>query len=66
MIVDNGVGMRSEQKDRLFQIHSRDRSGVGIYNTDRRLKQLFGNGLHIESEINKGTTISFIIPNNES
>ncbi|MFD2628575.1 hybrid sensor histidine kinase/response regulator [Oceanobacillus kapialis] len=61
-INDNGVGMLPDQQKLLFAKNPVKRSGVGIYNTDRRLKQLFGQGLKLDSALNKGTTISFYIP----
>jgi len=36
--------------------------GIGLRNTDRRLKQLFGKGLRIQSAPNEGTTVAFEIP----
>ncbi|CAM4480209.1 ATP-binding protein [Paenibacillus tarimensis] len=60
-IRDNGVGMDEET---LHGVLSRpdNRSGVGIRNTNRRLKQLYGQGLHIESQPDKGTIVTFQIP----
>ncbi|WP_042224816.1 hybrid sensor histidine kinase/response regulator [Oceanobacillus manasiensis] len=61
-ISDNGVGMHPEQQAHLANYQPTERTGVGIFNTDRRLRQLFGKGLDIKSELNVGTTISFTIP----
>lgn len=36
--------------------------GIGIANTNRRLIQLYGKGLKLESETGKGTKVSFEIP----
>ncbi|AXI00801.1 response regulator [Sporosarcina sp. PTS2304] len=62
-IIDNGVGMAREKVDALLsdQLSSEER-GIGISNTNRRCKQLFGKGLSIVSEEGRGTTISFQIP----
>ena len=39
-------------------------SGVGLVNVNNRIKILFGEkyGLHIESELDEGTTATIIIP----
>lgn len=36
--------------------------GIGISNTNHRLKKLYNTSLKIESEPNVGTTVSFQIP----
>jgi two-component system sensor histidine kinase ChiS len=38
-----------------------DHQGIGLRNTDRRLKQLYGQGLRIHSLPGKGTEVSFIL-----
>lgn len=62
-IADDGVGMDNAD---IMQFPSAGSSyervsGVGLHNTDRRLKQIYGKGLQIESVPNKGTTITFIV-----
>lgn len=42
------------------------RRGVGMWNTNRRLEQVFGSGLIIESTPGEGTTVSFYVPPMES
>lgn len=59
MIHDDGVGMAEET---IEQIQNNTSLGVGIANTNKRLKQIFGQGLHIESAHNKGTTVTFKVP----
>ncbi|GKV64323.1 MULTISPECIES: ATP-binding protein [unclassified Sporosarcina] len=62
-IIDDGVGMNSAKVQELTSGESiQDGNGIGIVNTDRRCKQLFGKGLFILSEEGKGTEISFQIP----
>lgn len=57
-ICDDGVGF---DKDELWaQLHGQ--GGVGIPNTNLRLKQLYGTGLDVESRLNEGTTVSFRVP----
>ncbi|OQB12078.1 MAG: Sensor histidine kinase YpdA [Firmicutes bacterium ADurb.Bin193] len=60
-VSDDGVGMSSEEKEKLLEA-SNNVKGVGVKNIQRRLEKLYGQGLVIESNINKGTTISFEIP----
>lgn len=65
-VVDNGVGMDAETLQRIVSGFSDNGSGIGLRNTERRLKQLYGNGLHITSEHEKGTTVTFYIPKKPS
>ncbi len=65
-VIDNGVGI---DPTILHELQSGNdnkstNSGIGIRNTDLRLKRIYGQRLHIESTLNKGTTISFRIPKN--
>ena len=45
-------------------VSSKKGTGTALYNINERLIGLFGKEtmLHIESELNKGTEITFIIP----
>lgn len=61
-ITDNGVGMDEETVKGLLRTHSGSRQGVGLRNIDRRLKQMYGNGLQIQSYPEQGTTVSFVMP----
>jgi sensor histidine kinase YesM len=63
-IIDDGVGMTEEKVKNLLQGDNKLEQGIGLLNTDRRLKQLYGYGLKIQSALDHGTTISFIIPKN--
>lgn len=58
-VEDDGVGMDEVQQQRILERKAASRSGVGLINTDQRLKRHFGTGLQIESEKGKGTKISF-------
>lgn len=60
-ISDDGVGMAQEKIDQLLYKHPSKVEGVGIANTNRRLKKLYGKGLVIESALSKGTTVMFEI-----
>lgn len=66
-VIDDGKGMTEAELEQLFTntSNSQDRKGIGLKNIDRRLKQLFSKGLHIDSSYNQGTTISFSIPTEE-
>lgn len=63
-IIDNGKGMTKQEQNEILMkdILSNKRTGVGIININRRLKQLYGKGLTIQSTYGKGTTVSFQIP----
>lgn len=61
-IADDGSGMSPETIDRLFADERRLGEGIGMYNTHRRLKQAYGEGLHVDSRQGEGTTVSFRIP----
>ncbi len=58
VVEDEGRGMSAEQLERLLKY---DGSGIGVINTDRRLKWHFGNGLHYQSRLNEGTRVSFVV-----
>lgn len=63
-VMDNGEGMDEGTLKNLLNREKKSdkRSGIGLLNTERRLKQLFGNGLKINSKLGEGTTVSFTIP----
>ncbi len=61
-IKDNGVGMEQERADQLLNLTVKSKGGIGLSNTNRRLKQRYGKGLFIQSEPGQGTTVSFVIP----
>ncbi|TDG00999.1 response regulator [Paenibacillus piri] len=59
-IADDGIGMSDETLQTvLYRNTEGKRGGVGLLNTDRRLKQLYGRGLQIESIPDGGTAVSF-------
>lgn len=63
-VEDNGVGFDSELLRGVLYPRETPgkKSGVGLANTDRRLKQLFGKGLQIQGAPGQGTVVSFIVP----
>ena len=60
-IEDDGVGMDEEKVQNILKRNVNRSSGVGVINTDQRLKRHFGTGLHIKSKSGQGTTISFMV-----
>lgn len=60
-IIDNGVGMDMNIAEMLLEGKSMSGSGIGLRNTDRRLKQIYGKGLQIQSEQGEGTKVAFLI-----
>lgn len=61
-ISDNGVGMEQEKIEWIFSENSPIKTGIGIANTDKRLKKIYGKGLTIKSTPNKGTMVTFRVP----
>lgn len=61
-VADNGVGIDEETLLHILDRRRDKRTGIGLLNTDRRLKQFYGTGLKIESKLGVGTSVSFIIP----
>ncbi|MBW4083009.1 ATP-binding protein [Paenibacillus sp. S150] len=59
---DNGKGMSAEQVSHLLDSSRKPSGGIGLHNTNRRLTQLYGRGLSIQSKPGQGTTVSFMIP----
>ncbi|QGR00381.1 response regulator [Paenibacillus psychroresistens] len=60
-VADDGIGMDITAHKQLLDKKAGRRSGIGLVNTDRRLKQLYGNGLQIQSTLDQGTTVTFIV-----
>lgn len=61
-VKDDGIGMNQETVDQLLTRSDKGRQGVGLYNTNRRLKKKYGKGLIIQSKPAEGTAVSFNIP----
>jgi sensor histidine kinase YesM len=60
-VIDDGVGMNEETMRHLLDRKHPKKSGIGLLNTDRRLKQIYGKGLQIQSTPDLGTTVSFTV-----
>lgn len=65
-IIDDGVGMDEDKIKQIFTPQIEGKQGIGIVNTDQRLKRLYGKGLHVISEPGVGTTMTFTVPNKNS
>lgn len=65
-VSDNGGGMEQAQIDELLTSEMVKGKGIGIRNTQKRLLQLYGEGLQINSSLGKGTTVSFRVPLKEN
>lgn len=61
-ITDDGIGMEPHVAELLLSKARERQSGIGLLNTDKRLRRLFGSGLHVSSTLAEGTTISFSVP----
>lgn len=66
IVEDDGIGMSIEKVQQLMGDATKEEKGIGVANTQRRLRRLYGKGLVIESERGKGTTVKFQIPYIES
>lgn len=64
-VKDNGRGMDETTLAALLEPTMKEHQGIGLSNTHRRLMQLYGQGLSIKSQPGQGTTVSFLIPDNE-
>lgn len=60
-IEDDGVGISQERISQLLAGEAQGQ-GVGIVNVQKRLLKYYGKGLHLESELQKGTCVSFCLP----
>jgi len=63
-VIDDGIGMTEAQIEDVlaWPRKSTEGNGIGLSNTNQRLKQLYGQGLRIASKPGEGTTVSFDVP----
>jgi sensor histidine kinase YesM len=61
-IGDNGPGLDTHAWLTSLEQEPRPGQGIGMRHTDRRLRQMFGVGLRVESTPGQGTMVSFIVP----
>ena len=62
IVSDDGVGIEPDKLRDMLRFEPEHGRGIGLINIDRRLKQLYGQGLRIASVKGEGTTVSFCIP----
>jgi two-component system, sensor histidine kinase ChiS len=62
-VSDNGKGM-SDIKIKNILSGASENTGIGISNINKRLNNIYGIMLKIESKEDKGTTVSFVLPDN--
>ena len=65
-IQDTGVGISPEDKAQLFERfrrgnHKRSNSGLGLY-LCRQIIEKHNGTIHVESELNQGTTFTILLP----
>lgn len=62
-VKDDGMGMKVEDVRHVLDHPAKKGwGGIGLSNTNRRLEQMYGIGLSIESKEGEGTSVSFVIP----
>lgn len=61
-VEDNGVGIEEHLLQQILEEKPAGESGVGLLNTNLRLKRLFGKGLQVSSALGLGTTVTFTVP----
>jgi sensor histidine kinase YesM len=59
-VEDDGQGIPEDKLAKLLMTEAG--RGIGLWNTDRRLRKLLGSGLIIESALGKGTSVAYIVP----
>lgn len=62
IVADNGVGMDPAAAEQVLHREQPPHGGIGLFNTDKRLRKQYGHGLIIQSVKGEGTTVSFFIP----
>lgn len=61
-VSDDGKGISPEKQQNLFTfVKSAQKKGIGLINVNRRLKQLYRQGLTVHSKLGQGTTMTFFI-----
>ncbi|MBY7141856.1 response regulator [Virgibacillus sp. NKC19-3] len=58
-VEDDGVGIEETEIRNILNGESKSKSGVGLYNVDKRLHQYYGRGLNIVRSADRGTRVFF-------
>lgn len=61
VVSDDGAGMDEITLRHLFDTNRQQKSGIGLLNTHRRIQQIYGKGLQIQSQPDLGTRVSFTV-----
>jgi len=69
-VIDNGIGMKQEEQERIFEPFyqldnpiSRERSGTGLGLTiAKQIVEKHGGRIWVESEYGKGSRFTFTLP----
>ncbi|MFP3323521.1 ATP-binding protein [Planococcus sp. SIMBA_160] len=61
-VSDDGAGMRREKVESVLDVNRQGEHGIGLINTDKRLRQMYGRGLEISSAEGIGTPVRFVVP----
>lgn len=63
-IIDDGIGMKQERIDQIFDPKDHVNTGYGVRNVDQRIKLQYGSeyGVTIFSRIGIGTSVQILIP----
>lgn len=64
-VSDDGAGMSRKKVESVLDVNRKGEHGIGLINTDRRLRQMYGKGLDIRSAEGVGTSVSFIVPRSD-
>lgn len=61
-VADTGVGIDPQTLRGLLKRRTDDHSGIGLINVNQRVLRILGTEINITSEVDQGTTVSFIVP----
>lgn len=64
VVEDDGVGIKESQLAELFGNNGNEARGVGLRNIQQRMLRMYGHGLEIASEADRGTTVTVRFPLN--
>ncbi|OAB36853.1 hypothetical protein PMSD_11130 [Paenibacillus macquariensis subsp. defensor] len=62
MVEDDGIGLQEAMELRQYEDKEMANGGVALKNINKRLIQMYGRGLEIESKTTGGTVVTILIP----